>query len=199
MNLIQKIVIPNYPDELLMANSMRPKYYIAEWSVAKGEKNIPKSFLNEEKYYFSDKGILMNRSTGLPQLKNSKSVGKPRMWKVNFQDIWNQSITRMARAIRTEKLKEIFRSYIEQFNIITEFPIEVSIILYNTGFKIDTSNKGVIYIKIIEDLLQELKKIPNDSINYVNCSGRTKCILVENKEEIRMEIYINKSNSNSYD
>lgn len=177
---------------------MRPKFYVSEDSKVRGSKRIPISYLNEDKYYFDDKGVLFNKKTQLPQLANPRSAGKPRLWVVNFQDIWNQNVTRQNRAIKVEILKNIIKPYIENMTPLNEFPIEISIILYDTEMPVDISNKGVIYIKIIEDLMTKLKKIPDDKVDFVNCSGRCKFVKIDNPDFKKMEIRIYKSDNNPF-
>lgn len=188
--LIKKILIPNYPDKILTAKARRPIYYVNEHSTVRGRVKIPPSFLNTEKYYFNTKGILISKKTGLPQLANPGTAGKPRYWVVNFQDIWNGNMAKQDRAIKVDKLKNILKPYIETIDNIVDFPIELNLIIHNLDCPVDISNKGVIYTKVIEDLLVELGKIPDDSIEYINCSGSTKFI---KSEESLLEIRIYKS------
>ena len=106
-----------------------------------------------------------------------------------------------------DKLKDILRPYIEQLNPIPEsmFPIGIEIVIFDTEFPVDASNKGVIYTKVIEDLLVNTNKdkptnkkiIPDDSVKYINDSGRIKCVNVSSELEKRMEIRIFKSNQTS--
>lgn len=177
---------------------MRPILYVKEDSLVRGNKNIPRTFLNEEKYYFDERGILYDRKTNLPKIKNSGTAGKPRLWVVNFQDIWNQKVTKQSRAIRVDKVKEAIIPYLKNIEPLTEFPIEVSIILYDIKMPTDISNKGVIYTKVIEDLLTTLEKIPDDNVDFVNCSGRCKFVKVDNIKDKKMEIRIYKSNNNPF-
>lgn len=192
--LITSVVIPDYPDKILTANARRSIYYINGSSKVKGRTNIPPSFLDPNKYYFDKLGVLINKKTGQPQLANPQLAGKPRYWVVNFQDIWNQNLGKQQRAMRIDKLKDVLRPYIKKLTPITEFPIEVSIIIYDTHCPVDISNRGAIYTKVVEDLLVKEGIIPDDSIQYVNCSGRTKFISVADK---KMEIRITKSDNNS--
>ena len=60
---------------------------------------------------------------------------------------------------------------------------------------VDCSNKGVIYTKILEDLLVEYGVLPDDKSEYINDTGRCKWIKVTNEDDIRMVIRVSKSNN----
>ena len=202
---IVTIVVPNYPDKVLIAKARRPKYYLSLDSKLTGNREIPKTFKNPEKYGFDERGILIKLATGEPQLANPQTAGKPRYWVVNFQDIWNGNMAKQDRAMKVDRLKAILRPYIEQLDPITTFPIGIEILIFDTECPVDISNKGVIYTKVIEDLLVNTNKdkennkhiIPDDSIEYINDSGRTKFVRVRKEEEKRMEVRIFRSNNTS--
>lgn len=180
----------------MVAKSRAPIYYLSkDSSLKRGKRDIPKTFRNPDKFFFNERGILCDKITNEPKLANPGTAGKPRYWVVNFQDIWNQNVTRQARALRTDKLKNIFIKYLKDIDPIREFPIKMCINLYDTEMPVDISNKGVIYTKVIEDTLTFLDKIPDDSSEYVNCSGCCKFIKVEREEDIKMVINIYKSNN----
>lgn len=200
---IVTITVKDYPDKVLIAKARRPKYYLSLDSKLTGNREIPKTFQNPEKYTFDDRGILVKRSTGEPQLANPQTAGKPRYWVVNFQDIWNGNMAKQDRAMKVDRLKNILRPYIEQIDPIMTFPIGIEIVIFDTECPVDISNKGVIYTKVIEDLLVNTNKdkednkhiIPDDSIEYINDSGRTKFVRILNKEDKKMEIRIFRSNN----
>lgn len=193
-NIVRVVNIPLYPSKVLVAKARRGVPYVSEDSKVRGKVNIPPSFLNNPKYIFNEKGILIVVETGESKLANPKVVGQPRYWVVNFQDIWNQNITKQARAMRVDKLKAILRPYIVGIRPIKVFPLEININLYDTSMNVDISNKGVVYIKVIEDLLVGEGVIPDDTVEYINCSGRVKYIQVEKESERRLELVILKSN-----
>lgn len=196
--LIIKLVIPDYPDKVMTAKARRPIYYVSDTSKVRGRKTIPKSYLNPEKYYFSNEGVLMSSKTNEPHLANPQTAGKPRYWVVNFQDIWNQNLAKQDRAMKVDKLKNFLRPYIKTITKIEQFPIEISTILYDKECPVDISNRGAIYTKVIEDLLVKEGIIPDDSIEYVNCSGRIKFIQEDDEKQKRMEIKIYNSDNKPF-
>lgn len=187
---MQSITIPDYPDSIQMAKARRPVYY-----TKKGKRKIPKRYLNKEKYGFNVAGQVINLATGERVIANSKTAGTERRWVVNFQEIWNGNTSGAARAAKVNKLKDILRPYIQQLKPIRpdQYPIGMAIKLYNTEFKVDASNKGVIYIKVIEDLMTELKIIEDDGPGYINDTGRILLIKVNSEKERKMKVIIFKS------
>lgn len=192
--LIRRIVIPDYPDKVLISKARRPVYYVSKDAQVKGKVEIPKSFHDRKKYFFDERGILTERTTGKPKLANPKSAGQPRWWVVNFQQIWNGSIAKHGRSSRVDKLKEALQPYLTKERVVPinqwEYPVAVEIMIYDTEFPVDVSNRGVLYIKVIEDLLVTEEILKDDSAEYVNDSGRVKYIKVGDKKDKKMVINI---------
>lgn len=193
--LLRQIVIPDYPDQVLISKARRAVYYVSKISLVKGKTEIPKSFLKDRtKYKFDERGVLMNVRTGSAQLANPKTAGTPRYWRVNFQDIWNGSMAKHGRSSRIDKLKEIIQPHIafhrKNIGFLADKPIAIEIFLYDTDFPVDVSNRGVIYTKVIEDLLVSEGVLTDDSAEYVNDSGRCKYIKVQDKKDKKMVINI---------
>ena len=175
--VIYEIVIPNYPSKIKLSEKQRPKYYMK----GKG-KEVPKKYRND-RYTYKDK-FLVDVVTNEKVIANPRLAGTPKMWNVNFQAIWNQQIKYQARAMITNKLKDIFIPYIKKLKPITQFPIQFEIFIFDIDMVVDISNKGVIYTKIIEDLLTEYKIIPDDKAEFINDTGRCKYIKVNTEDEI---------------
>ncbi len=187
------ITIPDYPDKVLIAKARRAVYYVDN-TTTKGKSLLPRSYNDITKYAFID-GVLHNLKTGEPVLANPRTAGKPRYWVVNFQDIWNGNMSKQARNNVVGKLKEVLRPHIKNIRKIKAFPVEISIDIYDTQCPVDISNRGAVYTKVIEDLLTDEGKIPDDKIDYVNCSGRTKFIKIDDIKNKRMDIKITKSSN----
>lgn len=181
--LIVKLAIHPYPEKVLTANARRAVYH--------NTKTAPPTYrANKVKYRFNEKGILINNETNMPVLKNARLVGTPRYWHVNFQDIWNQTVTRERRAILTNKLKDMVTSSLNHCPVITKFPIATEIIIRHLELKQDVDNKGVIYHKVFADTLKKLGKIPDDNAQYINESGKTTFVQVYNIEDVGMDYNI---------
>jgi len=195
--ILRQIVIPDYPDKVLISKARRAVYYVKEGSSVRGKTDIPKSYKNRKKYYFDDDGVLRNVKTEAPVLANSRTAGTPRYWVVNFQQIWNGSIAKHGRSSRVDKLKEELSKSIVGHNpsILrpinpSEYPVAMEIFIYDTEFPVDVSNRGVLYTKIIEDLLVTWGILQDDSAQYVNDSGRVKYIKIADKKDKKMIINI---------
>ena len=188
-NLIHEIVIPNYPSKIQLSNKQRAKYYHKN----KG-KEPPKKYKND-RYIYNKAKVLIDSVTGERVIANPRLAGTPKMWNVNFQAIWNQQIKYQSRAVITGKLKDIFAPFVKDLEPIREFPVKFEIFIFDIDMVVDISNKGVIYTKIIEDLLTEYKIIPDDKAEFINDTGRCKWIKVNTEEEIRMIVRISKSNN----
>jgi hypothetical protein len=186
----------------MVSKKRRAKYYTNEnYRGIQGNRNVPRKYLNKpDEYIFNEEGILIYKHNNLSIIANPRVAGQPRYWVINFQDIYNQKVSEQFRATVVNKLKYELRLYINSITVITieDFPIEISICIFDIEMPIDISNKGVMYIKCIEDILVEEGIIPDDSIKYVNCSGRTKFIKVDKEEDIKMEVYISKSDNNNF-
>lgn len=187
--IVQELIVPNYPAKIKLSNKQRAKYYHKN----KGKKP-PKKYQND-RYSFNEAKVLIDLVTGEKVIANPRLAGTPKMWNVNFQAIWNQQIKFQQRAVITNKLKDIFTPYIKNLKPITEFPLKFEIFICDIDMVVDMSNKGVIYTKIIEDLLVEYKVIPDDKPEFINDTGRCKWVKVSTEEEIRMIIRISKSNN----
>jgi len=197
--ILRQIVIPDYPDRVLISKARRPVYYVSKDSQVKGKTDVPKSFRDRKKYYFDDRGVLTDAKTGQPKLANSKSVGTPRYWVVNFQQIWNGSIAKHGRSSRVDKLKEALDPYFDTRKTPPlippmapnyQYPVAIEIFIYDTEFPVDVSNRGVLYTKVIEDLLVTKGILIDDSAQYVNDSGRVKYIKIGDKKDKKMIINI---------
>ena len=197
-DLIYQIEIPDYPSKIKLSESRNPVYY----KRSKHLNKLPNKYMTP-RYYWDENGFLFDAEENKRVIKNSRSVGTPKYWVVNFQAIWNQAIKYQARANITAKLKEVFRPYIKVLQPITEYPIAIEILLLDTTMPVDVDNKGVIYTKVITDLLVNTDKglnhnkkiIEEDSSEYVNDTGRCKWVKVDEDKDIKMIIRIWKSNN----
>lgn len=187
--LLSEIHIPNYPSKVMVSKSRQEKYYIK----GKTKKPIPKKYdpkIHPEKYGFDNRNYLVDLETRERIVANPRSAGTPRYWVVNFQDIWNQSLVQAQRAYVINILKDELRPYIKTVVKVTKFPIRLELFLYDTEMKVDVDNKGVVYTKVITDLLVTEGKLPDDSSDFVNDTGRCKFIKVSDKKDVKMVVKI---------
>ena len=198
VDLIHEITIPRYPSKIQLSSKRRAVYFQKK----KHKDKLPKKYQNS-RFVWDVNGNLFDTEEKCRVIKNAKSVGTPRYWAVNFQAIWNQQLKYQGRANITNKLKDIFRPFILPLRFIDVYPIKIEIFLFDVVMPVDVDNKGVIYTKVITDLLvnsnkgesDNKKTIQEDSSEFVNDTGRCKWIKVENECEIKMVIKIWKSNN----
>jgi hypothetical protein len=198
--LLREIIIDDYPDKVLIAKNKRAIPYVSNESKVKGSKKIPKTYIDNPKFYFDSKGVLTKRSDDTPVLANPKSAGQPRFWVVNFQEIWNGAVSRQNRAMKADKLKRLLEPYLDELPPIQvkDYPVKIEVFLFNTEFPVDASNKGVIYHKIIEDILVKAGVLVDDSENFINDAGRTKLIRVSDEKDKKMIVRIVQSDNLPY-
>jgi hypothetical protein len=191
-DLIYEIVVEDYPSKIQLSEKRRAVYF----QYKKHKDKLPKKYQEPQRYKWSrDDGYLYDLVGGKRVVKNSKSVGTPKFWSVNFQAIWNQQIKYQGRALIMNKLKDIFNPYIKDLEPITEFPIRIELFLLDQEMPVDVDNKGVVYTKCITDLLTNNNIIPDDSSDYVNDTGRCKWVKINESETTKMIIKIWKSNN----
>lgn len=210
--LICEIIIPNYPDKVLVSNKINPKYYKSQISTVRGVK-ATKSFYQKNSlrlnskgkeivistselkpdFKFDEKGYLINLITNEKIISNIYKVGKPNYFVINFQPIYNQFLQYEARNNIVIKLSKIFEPFIKNIQNITEFPIRIDKFILSSEMPIDVDNKFALYTKVITDLLVKEGKIPNDKSEFINDNGRGKWIKSENRSDMIIKIY--KSNN----
>lgn len=186
-NLI-KIVIPKFSEYIRISEARRAKPILKT-----SKKPLPKKYQTED-YTWNKKGQLINAKTGSLIASNSITVGKPRDWRINGQDIYNQKIKHTTRGGIMQKMHQKFNQYLKDIVPLEQFPITVHIKFYildankqaNRENNIDNDNRWI-YHKVIQDCLTDLKKIPDDSPYYIN-ENRHKTYFVEDEKDVRLEI-----------
>lgn len=153
------VEIPLYPEEIQISEKRRPKYY------KKGE-DIPKKYKD---YDFVDGFLVDSESNRI--VKNTRSVGKPRFEKVNFQKLWNGVVARHMRAKMADSLHEFYSPHFKK-----QLPPKIEIgldecLLVNYDFyniidsdSADLDNLAHWHIKTSLDCLTE-KNNPNQKNN----------------------------------
>lgn len=118
--------------------------------------------------------------------KKTRKTGKPKMWTVNGQAIYNATMHYRTRAVVTEYFHKYLSKYIkqqitkEQIDEINKktgkdspYKLAVSLDIYEIkrGKMPDIGNLWL-WIKWFEDALQECNIIPDDNPDYIIESGR---------------------------
>lgn len=204
-DIIASITIP-YIDRLLISNSQRPKYYSIKKK--RGRKyidlsNFPsiKKKIDSGVFSIDSDGFIIDSSTKEKIISNKRTVGTPKYWVINFQDLYNGNVDTFSRNTKMNQLKENLwlsikhsdkKGYLD-FKKIQQYPIKIELFIYTSDMPVDVDNKGVLYHKAFQDLLKSIGAIPDDSSEYINDTGRTKWIKSDLNE---MKFVISKSDFN---
>lgn len=194
MKEIVKIEIPNFNEYIRQAEKRKAKPFI------KGnKKKIPKKYQNDD-YSWNNKGYLIEKATGLVVASNALTVGKPRDWRINGQDIYNQAVKHSARSGIAVKMHNKFIPSLKNIKPLSEdlFPLSLRVNFYildenkreSKARNIDNDNRWI-YEKSIQDTLVLLKIIPDDNPYIINENCK-KTIFVENEKDCKLEIILNK-------
>lgn len=167
--------MPNYPRKIKLADSRRAKYFRV------GEKfpdKYRKKILSGDIIYKDRKkneSCLYDTETNTFVLKNPKVAGTERWEVINGQKIYNSLYHPATRA----KIMELIHKFMTPFLIsleITRFPLYIECEVHDlredpiSKYKaFDIYNRGFPYCKAFEDVLQELKIIPEDNVDYIIC------------------------------
>lgn len=174
------IEIPEFIEYVKMSNSRRPTFY-------KSTDKLPKKYQNSS--FFFDKKNRLCTEDGTPIVRNARSVGTPRLKKINGQDFYAGSTRPVIRVKIVNAIKDSFRPYLNNVYKIPsdKYPIQISCAMYDVPGKADwdLDNKWI-YLKVFQDLLVQMKLIPDDNIRYVSKAASMEYYPVETTEERKL-------------
>lgn len=184
---IFKVTIENFSEYIKIAEKRQIKPFI------KGKRKIPKKYQTED-YIWNAKNYLVHARTGDIVPSNPIVGGKPRYWRINGQDVYNQKVAHSARGGIMNKLHDMFNPYLKKIKPVKNFPIKLELNFYmqdcnkikNKERNVDNDNRWI-YEKVIQDCLRDLKIIPDDNPYYINGNSKN-TIFVESPNEIKLEI-----------
>ena len=192
-NNLVKIVIPNFSEYIRIAEARRAKPILKN-----SKRRLPIKYQTED-YIWNTKGQLIHAKTGSLVPANSITVGQPRDWRINGQDIYNQKIKHTTRGGIMQKMHTKFNEHLNKIEPLVDFPVTLHLKFYiQDARKLNDKSKNIdndnrwIYHKVIQDCLRDLKKIPEDELDFIN-ENRHKTYFVDSPEECRLEIHIYKS------
>jgi len=147
---ICQVVIPHYIDRVAISKQRRAQYY------EEGD-SIPQKYQSDtERFKFipSPGGILTDISTMEKIIKNSRSVGKPRYWRIAGNDI----LSGIDYNLRSKVFKEVKKYFYEKFRdvpVIEEqyYPLSLGIEFYDMLGDYDLDNLAIVYRKCLTDAL----------------------------------------------
>ena len=170
------VTIPEWESSYQKSAKRMPKYWV--WT---DREKLPKKHKDNlrttplvmgSKLYCCD-------GDGERFIKNTKTVGKPNLWVMNGQDLYNATLNWRLR-------KTVAKYYHEYFAPEGKF-LSISCDIYEIHRKImpDVSNMWLLE-KFFEDALQECGVIPGDDPDYVMESGRKRYHWVNNEEDRKL-------------
>lgn len=150
-----KAVIPNFTNSIVVAQKMQVKPY-KKTRLA----SMPKKIINliGTEYIWNEKGILVDKK-GVVVPSNPKNAGQPRIWQVNFQDLYNGKLNSFAVNARLQKMKEYILPYVEENEFIEEtgLGLELKFFIEKKGqgkFNADIDNLSALWFKAVLDALK---------------------------------------------
>jgi hypothetical protein len=201
-----RVIIKDYLTHVELSKARRAKYYNA---TDFQNDTIPKKYLKDG-IEFDKKGRACNAKTKEVIVRNTRTAGTPRYWKINGQDLWSGNLHHATRSKMNEQLHKHFsKAIIEQIqveqktSVIPLKPNERVFISFLFKGKVEQSqdidNLAIIYVKTFVDTMtqysnknqsgiQKLGLIPDDNVKYV----RGISYEFEESSERQLEITIKK-------
>ena len=182
-------VICPYENTFVLSKAQKPKY----WKF-KDLAKVPKKYQHD----LSTEALVIGNTLYAKTfnneriIKNTKSLGKPKLWVLNGQSLYSGNLHPLIRAKIRDHYHKLFRDCIKDSKLaVIDIPqglaLKVSVDIYelNKGHLPDALNLWPL-IKWFEDSLVELGVIPDDSPKYVRSSGENTYIWVENEDQRKL-------------
>lgn len=190
-----RITINDFSEYIQKTQKIRPLPYI------KGKCRLPKKYESDDLYEWRKikywgKNIEARFEKGSLDflISNNKSANKPRLVKVNGQEVYNQTGGSFNRSFMRNTLHNYFKDFIKDIKPIEDievYPLYIWIRFYIHDMgkhNIDNDNKWP-WRKFFQDSLTEAGIIPDDNVNVIN-DNRETTYLVNDEEEQKMEIIV---------
>lgn len=186
--LKREIIIDNFSEYIQTASKIMPKPY------EKRKGFIPKKYNNSDyefrkiKYRGKEIEALVRKSDGIMIPSNSRTVSRPRIKKVNGQDVYNQNAMTFGRNKIVQILHEYFRPKFKDLEPLTnvdEFPLllDLTFEINDMGkLNVDNDNKWI-WRKCIQDTMTELGIIPDDNVNVISKNSEETILIPEGVEQ----------------
>ncbi len=177
------VIIPQYLTHIQLSKARRPTYYSKKDQIIGG---IPKKYMKDG-IEFNSKGRAINAVSKEIIIKNSKSSGTPKLWKINGQDLWSGNLHHSTRSKMNEQLHEFFAGFITDQIQNEQKTLEIKLknderlhihYLFRDVIGQDIDNLANIYVKTFQDTLSKSKDkkyghikkvglIPDDNPRYI--------------------------------
>jgi hypothetical protein len=203
---IVRIEIPSYIRQIQLAASRKAKYYELVKGKLKGSKDLPKKYQTKDygfrpvKVGSKTKTLLCDNVTKQPVIANPKSCGTPRIYIINSQDLYNQSLHPQTRRKIVTEIKDSFRPYLLRMEPVPQdyYPLRIIMevhdliqdpMIKNQAWDLDNRSHGL-YSKCFQDLLKAEGKIIDDNIKYITGAPAALFCPVEKAEDRKLVFVI---------
>lgn len=174
---IRSIEIPQYIKYVQLSKKRRAKYYLRT-----SKKKLPKKYADLK---FNKKGILVHKD-GTPVIANPRSMGTPRLKKINGQEIYSGMPYHMRSKI-VRAIKDSFSEILKKVEPVTEFPVQLTMELHDEIGNGDWDLDNLwIYNKCFQDALVENGVLPSDSIKYITKPATPEFFPVKDQSERKL-------------
>jgi hypothetical protein len=151
-----------------MTDGRMPTYFVKGSTIPKKYQNSNYGF-KEFMFKNGKKNLLIDLKTKKRVVRNAGMVNKPRYRTINGQAIYNGQISRHARAVVMNGIKDWF---VENINIgfpVFVDPVHVTYVVFapKDDCTWDIDNHMVPYIKAFHDVMVDLGIIHDDKVKYL--------------------------------
>lgn len=176
----------DFVPKLLLSKKRNPVYYKNTDKIPKKYKNVNYSFIQ---------GILVDNNTLQKVVKNTRTVGKPRYYIINGQDLYNDKFQKIARNNLINKLHDYVKELIKdcpKLDKLENERFELHLYWYiNKDYKGPDYDNLWIMEKVINDCLHKekigIKAIKEDNHHYMR--GGYKGYRYRETEGFKIEIW----------
>jgi len=164
--LLDSVTIDDFSEYIKISKKIMSKPYY------KNKSRIPKKYQGED-FGFDKRNRLINLKTGEVLTSNSKTVGKPRYFKVNGQDLYNGRVNPMMRFGLVEKIHNYIDPYLSKIELpkdLDYYPLTIELLFYvhdKGKLSVDNDNKWL-WCKVVRDSLTTQKIWVDDNNQVVN-------------------------------
>lgn len=185
----------SYPDftEYLMISKKR-----AVKPFKKGSKKAIPLKYQTDAHAWDAKDRLIDERTGEVIASNPQLAGKPRMWRINGQDLYNAVVGPQQRKSIMEKLHALYEPYFNKNGVVgrNRFPLQLFLdfyILDNDTIKdktknLDNDNKWI-WEKFIQDCMVSAGLLPVDEPWVIN-DNRKRTNFVTDARDVKLVIQL---------
>tara|TARA_R100000365_G_C2738622_1_gene67583 strand:- start:1062 stop:1688 length:627 start_codon:yes stop_codon:yes gene_type:complete len=195
--MIAEIIIPNFIHRIKLSSTQAAKYYVRG-----AKKKLPKKYLDTRKYGYklftsgrTRKFLLVDLKTGRKVIANPIAINKPNYLVIGGNSIYSGNMHFTERSKIVNLLKLSFKPYLKHVPFM-DYPVRIESEIHmpyappNTKWgSWDLGNMSWIYGKILEDTLTDMKKYPDDNVQYVTQTAMGGLFVPVEKYEDRKLVY----------